>query len=257
MNGIVSQLNVEEGERVVGTIQMTGTELARIADLSRMEVRVEVSENDIPRVNLGDPVEIKVDAFLDRVFTGRVTEISSSANNLTNAAGVQVLTTDQVTNFAVTIEIEPSSYKDLVTASRPYPFRPGMSASVDIMTEVVENAVAAPIASVTAREKENLRKKASAKTVSNDGEEEELIDLNDLEEVVWVVTAADTVERRVVKTGIQDRENIQITQGLKVGERIVTGPYSAVARRLDQGDKVYQQEEKKESKDKDEDSEDE
>ena len=226
MTGVVSLLNVEQGERVVGTIQMTGTEMARIADLSRMEVRVEVSENDIPRVTLGDTVEIEVDAYLDREFAGRVTEISNSASGV---AAAQALTSDQVTNFVVTIAIEPGSYADLVRPERPYPFRPGMSAAVEILTESVSDALAVPIAAVTAREPldENKSKNAS---------DEELV------EVVWTIPeGADTVARNEVRTGLQDRAFIQVLEGLDLGERVVVGPYSAVSRKLDAGDQVHEE----------------
>ena len=239
MDGILSQLNVEEGERVVGTMQMAGTELARVADLSQMEVRVEVSENDIPRVALDDRVDIEVDAYLDRTFRGRVAEISSSANNLTSATGTQTLNTDQVTNFVVTILIAPESYADLVTAQRPYPFRPGMSAAVEILTQTVEDAVSVPVASVTAREREDRKRKSKAAVGGSAAEE--ALDYDDVEEVVWVIADDSTVERRVVKTGVQDRDVIQVVSGLEVGERIVVGPYAQVARKLDEGDKVYEE----------------
>ena len=133
-SGIVSSLSVEEGERVVGTIQMTGTEMMRISNLNSMEVQVDVSENDVPRVSLNDLVEIDVDAYQDKKFTGKVTQIANSASNLTSLTG-GTLTTDQVINFTVTIAIDPASYSDLVAAGNKYPFRPGMSASVDIFTE--------------------------------------------------------------------------------------------------------------------------
>ena len=230
MTGIVSLLSVEQGERVVGTIQMTGTEMARIADLSQMEVRVEVSENDIPRVTLADSVEIEVDAYLDRTFAGTVTEIASSADNLQSATGAAALTTDQVTNFTVAIGIDPASYADLVTPERPYPFRPGMSAAVEIVTEVVDDALVVPVAAVTAREVDGER--GGARGASD----------RDLEEVVWVVTPADTVERRRVRTGVQSREVIAVTEGLEAGDRIVVGPYSAISRQLDGGDEVYEDE---------------
>ncbi len=246
MSGIVSQLNVEEGERVVGTMQMAGTELARVADLNRMEVRVEVSENDIPRVDIGDVVEIEVDAYLDRKFTGSVAEISNSANNLTSATGVQSLNTDQVTNFTVTILIDPASYADLVAAGRIYPFRPGMSASVDILTETVANALSVPIASVTARERDDKKKAGAVKPNTDVNAEDARRD--QLVEIVWVATAADTLERREVTTGIQDREVIQVLSGLKLGERIVIGPYSAISRTLKVGEKVYAREDEPDDK---------
>ncbi|HAV28916.1 MAG TPA: RND transporter, partial [Saprospirales bacterium] len=131
-NGIVSSLSVEQGERVVGTIQMAGTEMMRIANLSAMEVQVDVSENDILRVSLNDKVDIEVDAYLDRKFSGYVTEIANSASNIGGAAS---LNTDQVTNFVVKVRVDSESYKDLLGPNKRYPFRPGMSASVDIRTE--------------------------------------------------------------------------------------------------------------------------
>ncbi len=239
MTGVVSLLSVEQGERVVGTAQMTGTEMMRLADLSQMEVEVEVSENDIPRVDVGDPVDVEVDAYLDRTFAGKVTEISNSANNLLSATGTRTLTTDQVTNFVVTVGIDAASYADLVSERRPYPFRPGMSAAVEVLTSVEAEALSVPIAAVTAREKEGRSNAPRAKQVANDSEAERNED--DLEELVWVVTAADTVARRPVKTGIQDRDYIMVTSGLKAGERLVAGPYSAISRRLKSGDEVYQE----------------
>jgi len=229
MTGVVSLLNIEQGERVVGTIQMAGTEMMRIADLSRMEVQVEVSENDIPRVTLGDSVDIEVDAYIDRTFKGTVTEISNSANNLSAVGGVQALTSDQVTNFVVTISIVPESYGDLVSPARPFPFRPGMSAAVDILTDRVSDALTVPIAAVTAREREGSE---SDRAGSDD----------DIVTVVWIVDQ-DTVGTREVVTGVQDRSFIQIESGLSEGQTIVVGPYSAVSRKLDPGDKIYEAEE--------------
>ncbi|MFM8450782.1 MAG: HlyD family secretion protein, partial [Haliscomenobacter sp.] len=122
-NGIISKLNVEQGERVVGTIQMAGTEMMRLANLNNMEVRVDVSENDIPRVSLGDEVDVEVDAYIGRKFKGRVTQIANSSSN----SAVAALTSDQITNFEVHVSIDPSSYTDLVSERKKYPFRPGMS----------------------------------------------------------------------------------------------------------------------------------
>jgi len=226
MSGIISRLNVEEGERVVGTIQMTGTEMMRIANLNAMEVRVEVSENDVPRVSIGDEVAIEVDAYLNRTFRGKVTQIANSATNTATAAS---LTSDQVTNFEVRINIEPDSYDDLITAGNPYPFRPGMSASVDIRTEQVKDALSIAIQSVTTREKEDAKQKQ--------GQEEDEIENDDLLEVVFVV-AADTVAMVEVKTGVQDDTYIQVLSGLEEGQKVVTGPYAAISRKLEQGDPV-------------------
>ena len=228
-NGIVSSLSVEQGERVVGTIQMAGTEMMRIANLSAMEVQVDVSENDILRVSLNDKVDIEVDAYLDRKFSGYVTEIANSASNIGVAAS---LNTDQVTNFVVKVRVDSESYKDLLGPNKRYPFRPGMSASVDIRTETVDNVLAIPIQAVTVREKEadkdNKKKKAAD---------------DELEEVVFVMEA-DTVRMVNVTTGIQDDEYILVTSGLEKGEVVVTGPYSAISKKLDQGDAVRVKEEK-------------
>lgn len=234
-NGVVSVLNVEQGERVVGTIQMTGTEMMRIANLNTMEVRVDVSENDIPRVAYGDEVEIEVDAYVDRKFMGRVTQIANSA---TGAGTTTALTSDQVTNFEVRIRMDPSSYADLIKAGNKYPFRPGMSASVEINTETAADVVSVPIQSVTTREKED-KKKNNRKFVKNDNEEEdkEADRRDDLMEVVFVVQG-DTVNMVPVRTGVQDDSYIQIKSGLKAGDKVVSGPYSAISRKLKRGEVV-------------------
>lgn len=226
VTGIVSLLNVEEGERVVGTIQMTGTELMRISDLSKMEVQVEVSENDIPRVSVNDEVDIEVDAYLGRTFKGKVSQVANSAANLAAASAANLLTSDQVTNFVVTIDIDPASYQDLITKDQLFPFRPGMSASVDVRTTTVKDIVAVPIQAVTTREKEQEDKKKKT-TIADE----------DLLEVIFVVSG-DTVIQQEVTTGIQDDTYIEITKGMSVGTTIVTGPYSAVARKLEPGDEV-------------------
>lgn len=228
-DGIVSMLNVEKGERVVGTIQMTGTELMRVANMNAMEVQVDVSENDVLRVSVGDAVDIEVDAYLDRKFKGTVTEIANSANTAASAA----LTSDQVTNFVVKIAVAPSSYKDLVSPSKPYPFRPGMSASVEIFTEEVNDVLSVPIQAVTTREVEQEDKKSKDKDA-------------DIREVVFVYDA-DTVRMVDVGIGIQDDSYIEIKSGLKQSDQVVIGPYSAVARKLEDGDAVQ---EKKDEEDK-------
>jgi HlyD family secretion protein len=222
MDGTISMLSIEEGERVVGTIQMTGTEMMRIANLDAMEVRVDVSENDIPRVSIGDEVEIEVDAYIDRIFKGTVTQIANSASNSATAA----LTSDQVTNFEVRINISPESYQDLITPTKPFPFRPGMSASVEINTSVKEDIVAIPIQSVTTREK---------KTVYRDTKD---LDEPDLPIEVVFKLVNDTLALVPVTTGIQDDSYIEITKGLNVGDEVITGPYSAISRKLEPGDEI-------------------
>lgn len=220
MGGVVSLLNVEQGERVVGTIQMTGTELMRIANLNAMEVRVEVSENDVPSVKLGQKTEVEVDAYLNRTFIGTVTQIANSST--TAGLADNVLNSDQVTNFEVRISIDPSSYSDLVASGNTYPFRPGMSAGVDILTNSSAGVVSVPIEAVTTRQKEK---------------EDDELGTDELEEVVFVVRA-DTVDKVVVTTGLQDANVIEVVSGLSEGEAVVAGPYTEVSRKLKEGDKV-------------------
>ena len=255
VSGIVSKLNVEKGERVVGTLQMAGTEMMRIANLSSMEVQVDVSENDILKVSLNDEVDIEVDAYLGRKFKGKVTEIANSASNVGNGA---VLNTDQVTNFVVKVRMDPNSYADLVKVGQQYPFRPGMSASVDIYTHAAENALSVPLIAVTTREgDEDGEGKGDKSKKKGDDEEEEgpkATQVNQkteiIREIVFVV-AGDTVGVREVKTGIQDNDYIEVLSGLQEGENVVSGPYSAIARKLKGGSRIY---EKKEDKDKDKDN---
>jgi HlyD family secretion protein len=230
VDGIVSSLSVEKGERVVGTIQMAGTEMMRIANLNTMEVQVDVSENDIIKVSLGDRVDIEVDAYLDKKVKGVVTEIANSASNL---GGAVSLNTDQVTNFIVKIRIDQDSYKDLIHEGMQYPFRPGMSASVDIYTEELEGVVSVPIQCITAREL--------------DIDEDDDSDEKEFKEVAFKVSG-DTVSMVQVKTGIQDNEHIQILEGIAEGDRIVSGPYSAISGKLKEGDTVYEKEDKDDKK---------
>lgn len=216
MSGIISSMLVKKGERVVGTSQMAGTEMLRIADLNEMEVRVDVSENDILRVSTGDTAEIEVDAYLDRKFTGIVTQIANSST-ATNQQGL-TLNTDQVTNFTVKIRLLKSSYNDLLKdLTMPSPFKPGMSASVEILTNRADNAIAVPIQCVTVRENDETRKK---------------------DEIVFRVTKENTIEAVTVKTGIQDDRYIQIISGLNDAETVVSGPYRAISKSLKDGDEV-------------------
>ncbi len=250
-SGIISSLSVEQGERVVGTIQMSGTEMMRIANLNNMEVRVDVSENDIPRVTLGDEVEIEVDAYIGRKFKGTVTQIARSA---TLATGTAALTSDQVTNFEVRITIDPASYQDLISSDKNYPFLPGMSASVEILTETEKNALSVPIQAVTTRERDENKSnqkanQAEGQAVAANNEEKE-INQEDLKEVVFAVSA-DTVSMIEVKTGIQDDTYIHVTSGLKEGQEIVIGPYTAISRKLKQGERIQRESDTKKKQDKD------
>lgn len=243
VNGTVSKLNKEKGERVVGTAQMEGTEIMRLANLNEMEVSVEVNENDIVRVHNGDTSTIEVDAYLGRKFKGVVTEIANSANT----TGV---TAEQVTNFVVKIRILQESYMDLLTANNNIaPFRPGMSATVDVQTKKVNNVITVPIQSVTTRSdstefKEKNKQKGGEEdgdvVVKNDNDKTQNNDaLIKIEECVFVYDAAEGKVKLVkVKTGIQDNSYIEITSGIKAGDEVISAPYSAIAKELKDNDKV-------------------
>ncbi len=252
MGGIISKLNVEKGERVVGTSMMAGTEILRIADLQEMEVQVEVTENDLPRISLGQSVDIDIDAYLNRVFKGTVVEIAHTANIATGgtAAGVVNLTTDQVTNFVITIDIDPASYQDLILPGKPFPFRPGMSAAVEIYTQTAESVVCIPIQAVGTRDKSDV----VGEQDDREGIRSSVRD--DVQEIVFVYTDADTVDLRAVTTGIQDNDFIHILEGLSEGETVVTGPYAAVSKDLKEGDRVYRSEKKEKSSETEEKEED-
>jgi HlyD family secretion protein len=231
MSGIVSRLNVERGERVLGMMQMTGTEIMRIADMRRMEVQVEVSESDVLKVAVGNEADIEVDSYLGRKFRGRVSEIARSASNVGTTTA---LNTDQVTNFIVKILVDPASYADLVKPGKKFPFLSGMSSAVDIFTNTAEKALSVPLVAVTTREDKS---KQPAEDEKNPQAKQVNLDLSDIQEIVFV-TVGDTVAIRQVKTGIQDDDFIEITSGLAEGDQVVSGPYSAVARKLESGSKV-------------------
>ena len=210
MSGTVSMLLVELGERVAGTNLMTGTDLLRVADLSRMEAQVQVNENDIVRVNLGDTALIEVDAYLDKKFKGIVTEIANSAKT----TGVSA---DQVTNFDVKILILPESYKKLVNTGDSNPFRPGMSASVNIQTESKHDIITVPIQSVTTRTD-------TTKTASTLSDE-------DVRTIVFITDGQHALAKDV-KTGIQDNNYIEILSGVVVSDRVISAPFSAINKKL-------------------------
>lgn len=220
MDGTISVLNVEIGERVVGTEMMAGTEMMRIAKLEDMEVIVDVNENDIVKIKLNDLADIEVDAYLKRKFKGVVTEIANSASS----TGLSV---DQVTNFKVKIKILNESYQDLISETNKYPFRPGMSASVDIHTNTVFDVIAVPLAAVTTRlDSLNLENQKT-----KDGKNDNLKTKSDLHEVVFVYKDG-KVEQRNVKTGIQDSYYIEILEGVEIDEELVVAPYNLISKIL-------------------------
>jgi HlyD family secretion protein len=210
MTGTISMLLVELGERVAGTGMMAGTELLRVADLSRMEAQVEVNENDIPRVKMGDTASIAVDAYVDFKFKGIVTEIASSAKT----SGVSA---DQVTNFDVKILVLPESYKDLTDKGSEHPLRPGMSATVEIQTETKSGIIAVPIQSVTTRADTTKY----VQTVSDE----------DIRTLVFI-TDGERALAKDVKTGIQDNSYIEVLSGVSEGDRVISAPFSAISKKL-------------------------
>jgi HlyD family secretion protein len=230
MDGTISRLSVEEGEQVVGAMQMTGTEIMRVANLDVMEVLVDVNESDIVRVAFNDTATVEVDAYVNRKFKGIVTEIANSAKSTGMSA-------DQVTNFEVKIRILQDSYADLVDPEHPElsPFRPGMNATVDIITARKENVVVVPIESVTTRTDTAKAEKVSAvdRLVGQKAEDDE-----EPFTVVFVLTDDGRAQIQVVETGIQDDKYIEITKGIDLETEVISGPYDLVSQKLMPGDKV-------------------
>lgn len=238
MDGVISSLKVKKGESVSGSGFNVGTEMMTISDMSALEVRVDVGENDIVKINIGDSADVEVDAYNNRKFKGVVTRIASSTK-----ASAASLTANDVTNYEVRIRIDKESYKDL--ANKTFPFRPGMNASADIKTKRMDNVLSVPIASVNARVKggdQSMSDKKEADKKNKDDQEgmaETPTDISDeLEEVVFVLQADQTVKKVVVKSGIQDINYIQILNGLNAGDEVVTGPYAAISKNLKNGMKV-------------------
>lgn len=254
MSGIVSKLPIEIGETVLGTSQFQGTEILRIADLSKMEVKVDVNENDIIRISEGDTALIDVDSYsyMDKTFKGVVTQIANTANDKVSS--------DAVTEFEVLIQILPSSYVDLVREQGvKYPFKPGMTASVDILTETRVGVLSVPLSSVTTRsaKEEDEEEEGSDRgrsSDSDDDDDDEQDEDEELLEVVFVYEDGKAVQTEV-KTGISDFERIEILSGITSGQEVVTGPFLAVSKRLKNGDAIAPPE-KKDKKDEEESEED-
>ena len=228
-DGTISMLNVELGERVLGTQQMTGTEILRVANLNNMEVEVDVNENDIVKINIGDETKIQVDAYLKKEFKGIVTSISNSASSTTTA--------DQVTNFKVKVRILKESYMDLIQGKPATysPFRPGMTATVDIITTRKENVIGIPISSVVIKSDTTATSKIE---IVDEKEGDKVKTKSDKKLECVFVKVGDKAKIRIVKTGIQDDANIEILSGLKKGDEVITGPYVTVSKDLNSGDKV-------------------
>ena len=231
-DGTISLLSVELGERVLGTQQMTGTEILRVANLNHMEVEVDVNENDIVKVSVGDSANIEVDAYLKKEFKGVVTSISNSASS--------ALTADQVTNFKVKVRVVKESYADLMEGKpESYsPFRPGMTATVDIITSRKENVIGAPISAVVIKEDTTSVKKDIIAQLDKEVKEKKGTYKSDEKFECVFVKNGDKAQIRVVKTGIQDDTNIEIISGLKKGDEIITGPYTMVSKELSSNDKI-------------------
>lgn len=234
MDGTISLLAVELGERVVGTQQMAGTELLRVADLSQMEVEVDVNENDIVKIAVGDKAIVEVDAYLKKKFDGVVTEIANTASGQLSA--------DQVTNFKVKVRILPTSYTDL-TEGKPEnysPFKPGMTATVDIITREKKDVVAVPISSIVV--KNDTTEKKNRNEIELDAEKFECVYLKQ----------GKKAKLTVVTTDIQDDKNIVVTSGIKVGDTIITGPYNTVTKTLKTGKTVSVKKKRQEDTESDE-----
>jgi HlyD family secretion protein len=238
MDGVVSSLKVKKGERVAGNSFNVGTEMMTVADMAVLEVRVDVGENDIVKISIGDSADVEVDAYNNRKFKGVVTKIASSTKG-----GAALAASNDVTNYEVRIRLDKSSYEDL--AKLPFPFRPGMNATADIRTKVVQNVLAVPITAVNARvkgsdmsmadkQKENKEAKGEQESVSADA----IAASDELEEVVFVLQKDGTVKKAVVRSGVQDINYIEILSGLKEGDQVVTAPYAAISKTLKDGLKV-------------------
>jgi HlyD family secretion protein len=235
IDGIISLVNVKLGERVVGTAQMAGTEIIRIADLNNMQAEVDVNENDVLRISIGDTADIEVDAYVKKKFKGVVTQVSYSSTSSVQ----QVISTSQATNFTVKIKLLKESYTDLIKPElgKLFPFRPGMSATVDIKTEAKDNVLTVPIQSVTTREEKDLKEKDADYAKAAKATKTEADGKKAVTEIVFVVDKGKVVAKEV-KTGIQDASYIEIESGLNEGDEVVKAPFKLISKTLKAGDMV-------------------
>ena len=239
MNGVVSLMNVKKGERVAGNSFNVGTEMMRVADMNSIVAQVDVGENDIPKVKIGDTAVLEIDAYTNRKFKGLVFKI---ANPQTSASSTTSST--DVTNYKVHIRLLLDSYKDLIVKGH-FPFRPGMSATADIQTRTEKDVLSVALNAVTIRDKKNVKKEnkdntkpADNKGSTNNDNQQKSTSADDVDEVVFVLQKDGTVKSFKVKTDIQDLNYIRILDGLKEGDEVITGPYSTVSKTLKDGDKV-------------------
>jgi len=235
MDGVISLLSVKKGERVAGNSFNIGTEMMRIADLSSIEVQVDVGENDIPKVKLGDTAVVEVDAFNNRKFKGIVYKIANPETSLTGSSNAS---STSVTNYEVHIRLLLSSYQDLIVKGQPFPFRPNMTASADIQTQTHSRVLSVPLNAVTTRTLNDIKQADTSKNQKPAVIAGSYSGDSDLIEVVFVVQSDGKVKLVPVKTSIQDINNIEVTSGLKADEQVVTGPYDIVSKTIKNGDKV-------------------
>lgn len=224
INGVVSSLYKKQGEQIVGTAQMAGTPILKIANLKTVEIRVDVNERDILNISIGDSADIELDAYPERKFSGTVTQIANTATGLNTTVGAVALTSDQVTNFEVRLLVSEDSYKEIETTTNRSPFRSGLSAAAQIKTNRAENILSVPVVAVTTRSQQQKRMfKNNKKEV--------------VKEYVFI-QVADSVTLRQVTTGLQNDEYIEIKTGLQVGEMVVIAPYDAIYKNLENGKKI-------------------
>lgn len=241
MNGVISSLSIKKGERVAGNAFSLGTEMMRVADMGILEVRVDVGENDVVKVHLGDSADVEVDAYNNRKFKGIVTQIASSTKGGLSASA---LSSTDVTQYEVRIRLDKNSYADLIDPAKPksFPFRPGMNARADIKTKRMESVMSVPINAVAARVRgsdktvADKKKEEQKKQTTTEGDAENVsVDENELEEVVFVVQKDGKVKKVKVTTGIQDINFIEIKAGLAEGDEVVTAPFNSVNKTLKDG----------------------